>query len=63
MPLAVAGLVDGMTFRALAVSIGRGVLAPVVMSLLVFSGSAQYGAIAVMGRHGSLWASSVPPRR
>ena len=55
-PLAVADLADGMAFGALAVSIGMGVLAPVVMSLLVFSGSAQYGAIAVMGQHGSLGA-------
>ncbi|GGP78710.1 AzlC family ABC transporter permease [Saccharothrix coeruleofusca] len=56
VPLAVADFADGMAFGALAVSIGLGVLAPVVMSLLVFSGSAQYGAIAVLGHDGSLWA-------
>lgn len=56
LPVAAADLADGMAFGALAASVGMGVLAPVAMSLLVFSGSAQYGAVAVIGQHGSVWA-------
>ncbi|MEV4052079.1 AzlC family ABC transporter permease [Amycolatopsis sp. NPDC049688] len=56
LPVAAADLADGMAFGALAASVGMGVLAPVAMSLLVFSGSAQYGAVAVIAQHGSVWA-------
>ncbi|MEJ3651852.1 AzlC family ABC transporter permease [Actinomycetes bacterium KLBMP 9759] len=57
LPVAAADLVDGLAFGALAVSLGMGVIAPVVMSALVYSGSAQYGALAVMSQHGSLGAA------
>src|SRR4051794_38389020 len=57
LPMAAADVLDGMAFGAMAVAAGMGVVAPAVMSLLVFSGSAQYGAVAVIGQHGSLGAA------
>jgi 4-azaleucine resistance transporter AzlC len=56
-PLAVADLVDGVTFGALAVAAGLGHLAPIVLSASAFSGSAQYAALGVLRSHGALAAA------
>lgn len=55
-PIAVADVVDGVAFGALAVA-AMGHVAPVVMSLTAFSGSAQYAMLAVLRGHGTLAAA------
>src|SRR5436305_12047670 len=50
----VAVFVMAVTFGALARSHGWGVLAPIVCSAVVFSGSAQFALLAALGGHGSL---------
>jgi predicted branched-subunit amino acid permease len=52
-PLAIGDVVDGMVFGALAVAAGLGQIAPVLLSLTAFSGSAQYAAVLVMRQHGA----------
>jgi len=55
-PVAVADVVDGLAFGALAVAV-MGHVAPVVMSLTAFSGSAQYAMLAVLRGDGSIAAA------
>ncbi|WP_051223522.1 AzlC family ABC transporter permease [Conexibacter woesei] len=55
-PIAVADVIDGVAFGALAVAV-MGHVAPVVMSLTAFSGSAQYAMLAVLRGHGTLAAA------
>lgn len=55
-PLAVADVVDGVAFGALAVAV-MGHVAPIAMSLTAFSGSAQYAMVAVLRGHGTLVAA------
>ena len=62
VPFALATLVLGVSFGVLARFLGWGVVAPVVFSVVAFSGSAQFavaavlgaGALAVLGRAGLL---------
>jgi predicted branched-subunit amino acid permease len=51
-PIAVADVVDGLAFGALAVAV-MGHVAPIVMSLTAFSGSAQYAMLAVLRGDGT----------
>jgi 4-azaleucine resistance transporter AzlC len=54
LPFAAADVLDGAAFGAIASGIGLGVVAPVAMSLVAFSGSAQFAALTVLGQHGGL---------
>ena len=55
-PLAAAGVLDGAAFGALAAPV-MGHVAPVVMSLTAFSGSAQFATVAVLRDDGTLLAA------
>jgi len=52
-PLAIAVLAFGVAFGVLARGTGMGPVAPVVMSLTTFAGSAQFAAVTVLGSGGS----------
>jgi 4-azaleucine resistance transporter AzlC len=56
-PLAVAVAGFGVSYGVLARAEGMGVLAPVVMSLTTFAGSAQFAAVSVLGADGALSAA------
>jgi 4-azaleucine resistance transporter AzlC len=57
------GMVFGAAVFAIAVSFGvlarpvMGTVAPIVMSIIVFSGAAQFGSLAVLGAGGSMGAA------
>jgi len=51
VPFAVAGFVLAVSFGVLAEPV-MGVVAPIVMSAIVFAGSAQFGALAVLAAGG-----------
>ena len=53
VPLAIAVFAFGIAFGVLARGIGMGTLAPIVMSLTTFAGSAQFAAATVLGAGGS----------
>jgi 4-azaleucine resistance transporter AzlC len=57
LPLAVAVFGFGVSFGVLARSAGMGALAPVVMSITTFGGSAQFAAVSVLGAGGSIAAA------
>ena len=52
LPFALATLVLGISFGVLARSLGWGTLAPVVFSVVAFSGSAQFAVASVLGSGG-----------
>jgi len=54
LPFAAADALDGAAFGAIAAGIGLGVAAPTAMSLIAFSGSAQFAALTVLTQHGGL---------
>lgn len=54
LPLAVAVGIFGVSFGVLSRAAGMGRVAPVVMSLTTFAGSAQFAAVAVLGAGGSV---------
>lgn len=56
MPFGIAVFVIAISFGVLARPL-MGVLAPIVMSIVLYSGSAQFGALAVLSAHGSLGAA------
>jgi 4-azaleucine resistance transporter AzlC len=56
-PIALAALVIGMSFGILARDAGMGMLAPIVMSLTTFAGSAQMAAATVMQDGGAVAAA------
>jgi 4-azaleucine resistance transporter AzlC len=56
-PLVVAVAAFGVSFGVLARSSGMGRLAPVVMSLTTFAGSAQFAATSVLGAGGGVAAA------
>jgi 4-azaleucine resistance transporter AzlC len=56
-PLAVAVFGFGVSFGVLAKAAGMGSLAPIVMSLTTFGGSAQFAAVSVLGAGGSVAAA------
>jgi 4-azaleucine resistance transporter AzlC len=53
LPLSVAVFGFGISYGVLALSVGMGSLAPVVMSAATFAGSAQFAAASVLGGGGS----------
>jgi 4-azaleucine resistance transporter AzlC len=52
LPFAVATFVLGISFGVLARSLGWGTLAPIVFSVIAFSGSAQFAVASVLGSGG-----------
>ncbi len=59
MPFALATVVVGISFGVLARSLGWGILAPIVFSVIAFSGSAQFAVAAVLGTGGGAFAAFV----
>ena len=57
LPFALATLVVGISFGVLARSLGWGTLAPIVFSVIAFSGSAQFAVAAVLGAGGGAVAA------
>ena len=57
MPFAFAVFVVGISFGVLARSLGWGIIAPIVFSVIAFSGSAQFAVAAVLGAGGSVIAA------
>jgi 4-azaleucine resistance transporter AzlC len=53
LPLSVAVFGFGVSYGVLALSAGMGSIAPVVMSVTTFAGSAQFAAASVLGAGGS----------
>ena len=53
-PIGIAAFAFGVSFGVLARSAGMGQLAPVVMSLTTFAGSAQFAAASILGAGGGL---------
>jgi 4-azaleucine resistance transporter AzlC len=53
LPLSVAVFGFGVSYGVLALSVGMGSLAPLVMSVTTFAGSAQFAAASVLGAGGS----------
>ena len=56
-PIALAALVIGVSFGILARDAGMGTLAPIVMSLTTFAGSAQFAAATVLDDGGAVAAA------
>src|SRR5829696_5058321 len=59
VPFALATLVLGISFGVLARSLGWGIVAPIVFSVIAFSGSAQFAVAAVLGAGGGVAAAIV----
>jgi 4-azaleucine resistance transporter AzlC len=59
IPFAVATLVLGISFGVLARSLGWGIFAPIVFSVIAFSGSAQFAVAAVLGAGGGAVAAII----
>src|SRR3712207_3066590 len=59
MPFALATFVLGVSFGVLARSLGWGLVAPIVFSIITFSGSAQFAVAAVLGAGGGALAAIV----
>jgi 4-azaleucine resistance transporter AzlC len=57
LPFAFATLVLGISFGVLARSLGWGIVAPIVFSVIAFSGSAQFAVAAVLGAGGGALAA------
>lgn len=57
VPFAAAGFILSMSFGVLARHIGMPTLAAVVMSIIVFAGSAQFATIAILGAGGGIGAA------
>jgi 4-azaleucine resistance transporter AzlC len=57
LPFALATFVLGISFGVLARSLGWGVVAPIVFSVITFSGSAQFAVAAVLGASGGALAA------
>ena len=56
-PIGIAAFAFGVSFGVLARSAGMGRLAPVVMSLTAFAGSAQFAATSILGAGGGVAAA------
>ena len=61
LPFALATLVLGISFGMLARSLGWGILAPMVFSMIAFSGSAQFAVAAARAPEAAPWRRSWPP--
>jgi 4-azaleucine resistance transporter AzlC len=57
VPFAIAGGIVSMSFGVLATAAGMSDIAAVVMSMIVFAGSAQFVAISIVASGGSLGAA------
>jgi 4-azaleucine resistance transporter AzlC len=60
LPLAVATVLDGLTFGLLARTVGLGAGTAVGLSAFAFSGSAQFAAVGVIAAGGGVLAAVVP---
>jgi branched chain amino acid efflux pump len=58
-PIGVAALAFGVSYGVLARSAGMGRVAPVVMSLTTFAGSAQFAAASILGAGGGVLTAVV----
>ncbi len=56
-PLGIAVGVFGVSFGILARAAGFGIVAPIVMSVLTFAGSAQFAAVSILGTGGAAVAA------
>lgn len=56
-PIGVAAFAFGVSFGLLARTAGLGPLAPIVMSLTTFAGSAQFAAVSILNEHGGAAAA------
>jgi predicted branched-subunit amino acid permease len=54
LPLALATGVMGISFGVLAYALGWGVVAPIVFSVITFSGTAQFAVASVLGGGGGV---------
>src|SRR5215204_4747239 len=54
LPLALATGVMGISFGVLAYSLGWGVVAPIVFSVITFSGTAQFAVVSVLSGGGGV---------
>ncbi len=59
IPFALATFVLGISFGVLARSLEWGIVAPIVFSMITFSGSAQFAVAAVLGDGGGAFAAAV----
>ena len=59
MPFALATFVLGISFGVLARSLGWGTVAPIIFSVIAFSGSAQFAVAAVLGDGGGALAAII----
>ena len=59
LPLLIPTLLIGISFGVAAGALGWGVAAPVVMSIVVFSGSAQFASTGVLAAGGAIGAAVV----
>ena len=59
VPFALAGMVLSMSFGVVARQAGLSAIAAIVMSIVVFAGSAQFAAVAIIGAGGSIGAALV----
>lgn len=57
LPFALATIVLGISFGILARSLDWGIVAPILFSMLTFSGSAQFAVAAVLGTGGGVLAA------
>ena len=57
VPFAIAGFLLSVSFGVVAQDAGLSALAAIVMSLIVFAGSAQFAAIAIVGQGGTVGAA------
>ena len=57
LPLVLPTLLIGASFGVAGVGLGWGIVAPIVMSIIIFSGSAQFAIAAVLGAGGSAIAA------
>ena len=58
-PFALATFVLGISFGVLARSLGWGTVAPIVFSMITFSGSAQFAVAAVLADGGGAFAATI----
>jgi 4-azaleucine resistance transporter AzlC len=56
-PFAIAGFLLSVSFGVVAQDAGLSAVAAIVMSLIVFAGSAQFAAIAIVGQGGTVGAA------
>ena len=59
IPFAIAGCLVAITFGVLARDAGFGPVAAIVMSAIVFAGSAQFAVVAILGTGGSAGAAII----